>query len=89
MAEPVVARGSRKVREGTVVSDKMQKTVVVEVQSQKPHALYKKVVRYAKKIKVHDESGEAHLGDRVRITETRPISKEVHWRLLEVVEKAK
>ena len=89
MAETVVERGFRKEREGKVVSDKMDKTIVVEVQTQKPHALYKKVVRQEKKIKVHDENGEAHIGDKVRITETRPISKQVHWRLLEVVEKAK
>ncbi len=85
----VQARGRRKVREGVVVSDKMDKTCVVVVQEMKPHPLYKKVVRHARRFKVHDEKGEAGMGDRVRITETAPISKEKRWRLAAVLEKAK
>ncbi|MBV9101709.1 MAG: 30S ribosomal protein S17 [Candidatus Dormibacteraeota bacterium] len=82
-------RGRRKVRDGVVVSDKMQKTVIVVVQELKPHPLYKKVVRASRRYKVHDESGECGVGDRVRITETRPLSKEKRWRVAEIVEKAK
>ena len=82
-------RGRRKVREGIVVSDKMDKTRIVVVQEQKPHALYKKVVRLNRRFKVHDEINEAHVGDRVRIAETRPLSKDKRWRLAAVLEKAK
>ena len=82
-------RGRRKVREGIVVSDKMDKTRVVVVQEQKPHALYKKVVRLNRRFKVHDETNETHVGDRVRIAETRPLSKDKRWRLAAVIEKAK
>jgi small subunit ribosomal protein S17 len=82
-------RGQRKVRLGTVVSDKMDKTVIVQVGSSKAHRLYKKTVRARTKFKVHDEKNECGLGDLVRITETRPISKEIRWRVLEIVEKAK
>lgn len=83
------ARGRRKVREGIVVSDKMDKTRIVVVQEQKPHALYKKVVRLNRRFKVHDETNETHVGDRVRIAETRPLSKDKRWRLAAVLEKAK
>jgi len=81
-------RTRRKVREGVVVSDRMEKTVVVLIQEQKPHPLYKKVVRHTTRMKAHDESG-AGVGDRVRIAETRPVSKEKRWRVSEILEKAK
>lgn len=83
------ARPRRKVRDGVVVSDKMQKTVIVVVQDLKPHPLYKKVVRATRRFKVHDEEGTCHVGDRVRIMETRPLSKEKRWRVAEILEKAK
>ena len=83
------ARGRRKVREGLVVSDKMDKTVVVVIQELKSHPLYKKVVRRNTRLKVHDESNDAHVGDRVRVVETRPISKDKRWRVAEVIERAK
>jgi small subunit ribosomal protein S17 len=82
-------RGQRKVRLGTVISDKMDKTIIVQIGSSKPHRLYKKTVRQRTRFKVHDEKNECGIGDLVRITETRPISKEKRWRLLEIVEKAK
>lgn len=82
-------KGARKVRTGYVVSDKMQKTIVVEVEDRKQHALYGKIMRTTSKIKAHDENEEAGIGDRVRIEETRPLSKDKHFRLLEIVEKAK
>jgi small subunit ribosomal protein S17 len=81
-------RGRRKVREGVVVSDKMDQTVVVLIQEMKSHPLYRKVVRHTRRLKAHDEQGAA-LGDRVRLTETRPISKEKRWRVSEILEKAK
>ena len=83
------ARTRRKVRDGVVVSDKMQKTVIVLVQDLKPHPLYKKVVRATRRFKVHDEDGACGVGDRVRIMETRPLSKEKRWRVSEILEKAK
>ena len=90
MSEQAVAeRSRRKVRDGIVVSDKMEKTVVVLVQDLKSHPLYKKVVRHTRRFKAHDESGECRNGDRVRIVETRPISKEKRWRVSEILEKAK
>jgi small subunit ribosomal protein S17 len=82
-------RGRRKVREGLVVSDKMDKTVVVVIQELKAHPLYKKVVRRNTRLKVHNEGNDAHVGDRVRIVETRPISKDKRWRVAEVIERAK
>ena len=82
-------RGLRKLREGVVVGDKMQKTIVVAVDRQVQHAKYKKFLRARKTFKVHDEKNECGVGDLVRITETRPISKEKRWRVLEIVEKAK
>jgi small subunit ribosomal protein S17 len=83
------ARGRRKLRDGVVVSDKMNKTVIVLVQEFKPHALYKKVVRNTRRFKVHDEGEECRVGDRVRIAETRPLSKDKRWRIAEIIERAK
>ncbi len=82
-------RNSRKERIGYVVSDKMQKTIVVELEDRKRHALYGKIIRTTSKVKAHDENGDAGIGDRVRIMETRPLSATKHWRLVEVLEKAK
>jgi len=82
-------RGQRKVRLGYVVSDKMDKTVIVQVGQSKAHRLYRKTVRQRTKFKVHDPKNECGVGDLVRIAETRPVSKEKRWRLLEIVEKAK
>ncbi len=82
-------RGNRKTRIGMVVSNSMNKTIVVEVKSSKKHPLYKKVVKSNKKFKVHDEKEEANVGDTVEIMETRPISKQKHFRLVRIVEKAK
>ena len=87
--EQEALRGQRKIRLGTVVSDKMDKTVIVQVGTSKAHRLYKKTVQQRTKFKVHDEKNECGVGDLVRITETRPISKEKRWRVLEIVEKAK
>jgi small subunit ribosomal protein S17 len=84
-----VSRGQRKVRMGTVISDKMNQTIIVQVGTSKAHRLYKKTVQQRTRFKVHDEKNECGVGDLVRITETRPISKEKRWRLLEIVEKAK
>ena len=86
---PAGSRGQRKVRLGTVVAEKMNKTIIVQVGTSKAHRLYRKTVRQRTKFKVHDEKNECGVGDLVRITETRPISKEKRWRLLEIVEKAK
>jgi small subunit ribosomal protein S17 len=82
-------RGIRKLREGVVVSDKMQKTVVVAVDRQVQHAKYKKFVRARKTYKVHDEANQCKVGDRVRIEETRPLSRDKRWRLKTVLERAK
>ncbi len=82
-------RNRRKVRDGVVVSDKMHKTVVVVVQELKAHPLYKKVVRRTRRLKVHDEDESCRIGDRVRIAETRPISKDKRWRIAEILERAK
>lgn len=84
-----VTRNYRKVREGYVVSDKMDKTVVVSLQDRKKHALYGKVMRQTTKVKAHDEANTAGVGDRVLLMETRPLSATKRWRLVEVVEKAK
>lgn len=86
--EPRAPRGVRKSRVGRVVSDKMQKTVVVEVETMRRHPLYKKVVRRSRRFKAHDERGEAHTGDTVLIQETRPLSKEKRWRVVQVVERS-
>ncbi|MBR4002582.1 MAG: 30S ribosomal protein S17 [Clostridia bacterium] len=82
-------RNNRRTKIGVVVSDKMEKTCVVSVVSNVKHPLYKKVVKVTKKFKVHDENNECKIGDTVEITETRPISKTTHFRLLRIVEKAK
>ena len=82
-------RNERKTRVGRVVSDKMDKTIVVAIEELKQHKLYKKPVKRTVKFKAHDENGEAHVGDRVSIMETRPLSKDKRWRLVEIVEKAK
>ena len=82
-------RGRRKVRIGRVVSNKMDKTIVVAVEDFVRHELYNKPVKRTKKFKAHDENNECRIGDRVKITETRPLSKDKHFRLVEVIEKVK
>ena len=82
-------RNLRKTRVGRVVSDKMEKTVVVAIEDNVKHPLYKKIVKNTIKLKAHDEESVAHKGDRVLIMETRPISKDKRWRVVEIVEKAK
>lgn len=82
-------RGDRKVREGLVVSDKMDKTIVVAVEDRFKHPLYGKVVRRTNKLKAHDESNAAGIGDRVLLMETRPLSATKRWRMVEILEKAK
>ena len=82
-------RGKRKSRTGRVVSDVMDKTVVVEVRDAAAHSTYGKIVRRNKRVKAHDESNESTVGDTVRIAETRPLSKTKRWRVVEIVEKAK
>ncbi|SBS73439.1 30S ribosomal protein S17 [uncultured Microbacterium sp.] len=83
------ARGYRKARRGYVVSDKMDKTIVVEVEDRVKHPLYGKVIRRTSKVKAHDESNSAGIGDLVVINETRPLSATKRWRLVEILEKAK
>ena len=82
-------RNLRKTRVGVVVSDKMDKTIVVAVKDSVQHPLYKKILKRTKKFKAHDENKEAGIGDRVEIMETRKISKDVNWRLVKIIEKAK
>ncbi|MFT6565254.1 MAG: small subunit ribosomal protein S17 [Actinomycetes bacterium] len=82
-------RGERKVREGLVVSDKMDKTVVVAVEDRYKHAMYGKVVRRTSRLKAHDEDNSAATGDRVLLMETRPLSATKRWRVVEILEKAK
>ena len=82
-------RGYRKTRVGAVVSDKMDKTIVVAIKTKVRHPLYGKMVNRSRKFKVHDEGNECGIGDTVKIMETRPISKDKRWRLVEIVEKAK
>ena len=82
-------RNLRKVRIGKVVSDKMDKTIVVEVVDNVKQPLYNKIVKRTYKLKAHDENNECHIGDRVKVMETRPLSKDKRWRLVEIVEKAK
>ena len=82
-------RNMRKTAVGRVVSDKMDKTVVVAIQDSVKHPLYKKVIKRTVKHKAHDENNECRVGDRVRIMETRPLSKDKRWRLVEIIEKAK
>ncbi len=88
-AAEVNDRNYRKVREGLVVSDKMEKTVVVSVEDRVKHALYGKVLRRNEKLKAHDEQNQCGIGDRVLIMETRPLSATKRWRIVEVLEKAK
>ena len=82
-------RNLRKTRVGVVVSDKMDKTIAVAVKDSVQHPLYKKILKRTKKFKAHDENNEAGIGDRVEIMETRKISKQVNWRLVKILEKAK
>jgi small subunit ribosomal protein S17 len=94
MTEPVEnttaeARNRRKVREGYVVSDKMDKTVVVQLEDRKKHRRYAKVLRSTTKVKAHDEENSAGVGDRVLLMETRPLSATKRWRVVEILEKAK
>lgn len=81
-------RNQRKVKTGKVVSDKMDKTIVVMVETYKKHSLYGKRIKYTKKFKAHDENNQAKIGDIVKIMETKPLSKDKCWRLVEVVEEA-
>ncbi|MFV9511651.1 30S ribosomal protein S17 [Tepidibacillus sp. LV47] len=81
-------RKQRKIQIGKVVSDKMDKTIVVAVETYKKHPLYGKRIKYTKKFKAHDENNQAKIGDIVKIMETRPLSKEKRWRLVEIIEKA-
>jgi small subunit ribosomal protein S17 len=85
----VVERNLRKVRIGKVVSDKMNKTIVVAVVDNVKHPLYGKIVKRTYKLKAHDENNECNIGDRVKVMETRPLSKDKRWRLVEIIEKAK
>ena len=85
----VCGRSMRKTDVGKVVSDKMDKTIVVAVEDSFRHPLYKKTVKRTVKLKAHDENNECKVGDRVRVMETRPLSKEKRWRLVEIIEKAK
>ena len=80
---------SRKTRVGRVISDKMEKTIVVAVEDRVPHPLYKKIIKRTYKLKAHDENNDCGVGDRVRVMETRPLSKDKRWRLVEIIEKAK
>ena len=84
-----VDRNLRKTRTGKVVSNKMQKTIVVAVEDHVKHPLYKKVVKRTYKLKAHDEKNECNIGDTVKVMETRPLSKDKRWRLVEIVEKVK
>ncbi len=83
-----MTRGNRKVRVGKVVSDKMEKTIVVAVETLVRHPLYGKTIKQTKKFKAHDDNNECSIGDRVKIMETRPLSREKRWRLVEIIEKA-
>ena len=82
-------RNLRKTRVGLVTSDKMDKTIVVSVTDNVKHPLYKKIVKRTYKLKAHDENNECNIGDRVKVMETRPLSKDKRWRLVEIIEKAK
>ena len=89
VTENTQVKAVQKRRRGYVVSDKMDKTIVVEVEDRKSHALYGKIVRTTKRVKAHDEENTAGIGDLVRIEETRPLSKDKHFRLVEIIEKAR
>ena len=80
---------TRKTRVGRVVSDKMDKTIVVAIEDRVAHPLYKKIIKRTYKLKAHDEKNECGIGDRVKVMETRPLSKDKRWRLVEIIEKAK
>ena len=82
-------RNLRKTRVGKVVSDKMDKTIVVAIEDNVKHPLYKKIVKRTYKLKAYDENNECNIGDRVKVMETRPLSKDKRWRLVEIIEKAK
>jgi len=84
-----ITRNYRKVREGVVISNKMDKTIVVQIEDRTKHSLYGKVVSSRSKLKAHDENNEAGIGDRVEIAETRPLSATKRWRLVNIIEKAK
>ncbi len=81
-------RGDRKTRVGVVVSDKMDKTVVFEVERKTKHPLYKRVVKRSKRFKAHDENNECRVGDKIKVMETRPLSKDKRWRVIEIIEHA-
>ena len=85
----VVERNLRKTRTGKVVSNKMQKTIVVAVEDHVKHPLYNKIVKRTYKLKAHDENNECNIGDTVQVMETRPLSKDKRWRLVEIIERAK
>jgi small subunit ribosomal protein S17 len=87
--ESAKERGTRKTRLGVVVSDKMQKTVVVAIERRYPHPVYNKMVTRTKRVKAHDEENSAKSGDTVRIVETRPLSKDKRWRVVEIVQRAR
>jgi small subunit ribosomal protein S17 len=87
--EQIVERNLRKTRTGKVVSDKMDKTIVVAIQNNERHPLYNKIVKRTYKLKAHDENNDCHIGDTVKVMETRPLSKDKRWRLVEIVERAK
>lgn len=89
MTQETQERNARKVRIGLVVSSKMDKTVVVKVERQFAHPIYKKIIKRSERFKAHDETNDCHVGDTVRIMETRPLSKEKRWRVVEVVQRAK
>ena len=82
-------RNLRKTRVGKVVSDKMDKTIVVAIEDNVKHPLYKEIIKNTVKFKAHDENNECHIGDRVLVMETRPLSKDKRWRVVEIIEKAK
>ena len=84
-----VRTAARKTRLGKVTSDKMDKTIVVAVENRVQHPLYKKIIKRTYKLKAHDENNECRIGDKVRVMETRPLSKDKRWRLVEIIEKAK
>ena len=87
--EQTTDRGARKSRTGLVVSDKMEKTVVVAIERRVPHPIYGKMMTRTKRLKAHDEENSAKVGDTVRIVETRPLSKDKRWRLVEIIERAR
>jgi small subunit ribosomal protein S17 len=87
--EQIASRNARKSRTGIVVSDKMEKTVVVAIQRRVPHPIYGKMVTHTKRLKAHDEENSAKVGDTVRIVESRPLSKDKRWRVVEIVERAR